>query len=176
MVAVAVVLAVLAVLAGVAWLRGPGSSEPSEGGGRSGHGSREAGRGAVPVGTAVRDGGMRFTVSDFRCGTAGLGDEAPGDGPATADGDKVCVAHLMVTNRRDTGRALPIDRQTLTGVRGERRAAQVDAGSRDALSRTIAAHQQVSGVLSFDLPAGFVPRRLELHGARGSPGATVVVG
>lgn len=124
-------------------------------------------------GTPVRDGGLTFTASPPRCGTAIKGVRA-GNGA-------FCQVRLVATNTGTAPLVLDATAQRLDGSRGGHAGAMLFAGGRPgprtrAFARPLPAAASFEGVLAFDVPNGFRPEALELHAGEGSEGVRIPVG
>lgn len=161
----------------------------ASGGGKSGDtstpaASAPAGSGSVSsaapakapgIGTPVRDGKFEFTVTKIESGKKTVGAQYL---EQTAQGSYTLV-HLTVKNIGDEAQSFSDSDQKLIGADDKQYSADSMAGSaienNDVLFAQINPGNVVDGVLVFDLPAGAVAAKLELHDSPFSDGVTVAL-
>ena len=127
------------------------------------------------IGTPVRDGKFEFTVAKVESGKKQVGEQYL---EQTAQGSYTLV-HLSVKNIGDEAQSFSDSDQKLIGADGKQYSADSMAGSaiknNDVLFAQINPGNAVDGILVFDLPAGAVPAKLELHDSPFSGGVTVAL-
>jgi hypothetical protein len=124
------------------------------------------------VGTAVRDGKFRFTVTKVNCGRTLIGSA---DFGAKAQGE-FCLVSLTVKNIGDKPQTLLGDNQKLFIGKREY-SADTEAGiyldESKSFIEEINPGNTLKGVVVFDVPKGAKPDKIELHDSAFSGGVDV---
>jgi hypothetical protein len=132
---------------------------------------------AAGIGTAVRDGKFEFTVTKVQAGVATVGPEALNQ---KAQGQYVLVT-MTVKNIGDKAQMFDASSQKLTDTAGKATYSADSAASLYANSggetflKDINPGNQITGTVVFDIPAGAVPARIELHDSAFSGGVKVAL-